>query len=190
MKLKLLFFTVLFCCFTNAQVTISNQVNIAICDVDGNGFETVDLPSYNSQFSGTVTYSFKYFSSLADAQANINVLFPQQILTGSETFYVRVENQQNEYAVGSLNITLESNCEMSVSEIKQKKIQTYPNPVRDFISVRTEENFVQAEVFSLLGTKLLSSKNEKFDISKLKADMYILKVITDKSEQSFKIIKK
>ncbi|WDF48402.1 T9SS type A sorting domain-containing protein [Chryseobacterium sp. KACC 21268] len=190
MKLKLLFLSIFFFCFAQSQISISSPVDATICVDNNSEFVSVNLMNYNSQFSDNVNFSFKYFSNLSDAQTNINSIPSLQNISGSTTFYVRVESPQDGFAIGSLNIILNDNCEMSVSEIVSGKIQIYPNPVVDFIMIKSEEKFIKADVFSLLGTKLSSSKDANVNLSKVKSGVYILKVFTDKSEKSFKIIKK
>lgn len=190
MKLKLLFLSIFFFCFTNAQIFINNTVNSEICDSGNDGFEIIDLTYYNHYFSDNANYSFRYFANLNDAQVNVFPLSPSQIISGSTTFYVRVENLQDDFAIGLLNIIFKNNCVMSVSEIVSEKIRIYPNPFIHFVHIKTEKKFIKAELFSILGERLSSSKDEIIDLSKLKSGVYILKVFTDKSKQSFKILKK
>lgn len=190
MKIKLSILLLVFSFFVNAQIIINSPVNSTICDSDNNGFETINLTIYNAQFATNPTYSFTYFISLTDAQANINPITSAYIISSSKTFYVRVANVEDGFSIGILNVTFSNDCGLSVSETRSENVQFYPNPVIDFLEIKTEGSFIKAELFSILGTKLITSNSKKIDFSKLKSGIYIVKVYTDQSAQSFKIIKK
>lgn len=183
-----------YCCFITtffcAQITITTPVNISICDSDNNGFETIKFSDYNSKFSTNPSYTFSYFLSSNNAEDNVNALNDSQNLTGSYNFFVRVESPGQNFVIGNLSILLYANCSMTVSEVSNEKIQISPNPVLDVVRIKTDSKLKNADIISLSGEKIMSSESENINLSKLTSGVYILKVFTDKSEQSFRIIKK
>lgn len=190
MKLKLLFLSIFFFCFAQSQIIISDQATISICDSDSNGYERITFSDYNNMFSTNLSYSFSYFLSKSNAENNVNPLSNTLDLTGSYSFFVRVESPGENFVLGTLTVFLYADCNMGISEVHSESIQVYPNPVADFLRIKTKSKFKSAELFSSNGERILDSTTENIDLSKVKSGFYILKVITDQSEGSFKIIKK
>lgn len=70
-------------------------------------------------------------------------------------------------------------------------ISIYPNPVKDILNFKTEQNVIKAEVYDIAG-RILSSNSvseNKIDMSELKTGNYILKLYTEKGIMNTKIIK-
>ena len=65
-------------------------------------------------------------------------------------------------------------------------LKIYPNPTKDYIYVSDEVNY---EVFSFLGTKILSGKEQQINLSNLSEGIYFLNVSQEHQSASFKIIK-
>lgn len=82
---------------------------------------------------------------------------------------------------------------LTVSDLnKNINIKIYPNPIKDFISINTDETVVGFEIYDLTGKKLNYSKtnfNNKIDVSKLSKGQYILKINTNKGQVQHKFIK-
>ncbi len=190
MRPILLFLLIFFLHFAQAQITISSPVTISICDSDSNGYETITFSDYNNMFSTNPSYSFSYFVSKSDAENNVNPFSSTLDLTGSNSFFVRVESPGENFVIGTLTIFLYADCNMGIYEVHSENIQVYPNPTEDFLRINTKSKFRRAEFLSLNGDKILDSTTENINLSKVKSGVYILKVITNQSEESFKIIKK
>ncbi len=83
-------------------------------------------------------------------------------------------------------------------KVDNNLLKIFPNPVTDYIVINTENSntkYQQVEIFDIYGRLLkkqtINSKNEKIDISSLKAGMYICKLTDDnKQTNNYKFIKK
>lgn len=72
------------------------------------------------------------------------------------------------------------------------KMNIYPNPVVDIVTIKTTDKIESAEVYSAAGQMVFSSKkvaNNQLNLSALTKGFYILKVKTDKGLQTTKLIK-
>jgi N-acetylneuraminic acid mutarotase len=79
---------------------------------------------------------------------------------------------------------------------KNSSIKTYPNPITDFLSIEcsAEEKVVEFEVFNLAGQRLLESKSNtselsKIDLSNLNSGIYLLKIKTSEGSNTLRIEK-
>ncbi|QOW10485.1 T9SS type A sorting domain-containing protein [Kaistella flava (ex Peng et al. 2021)] len=90
------------------------------------------------------------------------------------------------------NIKL-NNVELSVQSIKNKKLVTYPNPVKDILKIEIPqgEKIASIEVYNVVGQKVAQFADQKeISLYSLKSGLYIVKVLTDKeSTYTTKIIK-
>lgn len=86
-----------------------------------------------------------------------------------------------------------NNVELSTQSVKVQKLVTYPNPVKDILKVEIPqgEKIMTVEVYNAIGQKVAQFSNQKeVSLRSLKAGLYIVKVLTDKSSvYSTKIIK-
>lgn len=82
---------------------------------------------------------------------------------------------------------------LASQEVKSiDKISVYPNPVIDFVTIKSADKIESAEVYSAAGQLVFTSKNifnGKINLSSLTKGIYILKVKTDKGVQTVKIMK-
>ena len=68
-------------------------------------------------------------------------------------------------------------------------IYVYPNPTANRIYIKAD-NIKKAELFDLMGRKVLETNQDQLDLGNLNNGSFILQVTTEKnSTQSFKIIK-
>jgi aminopeptidase N len=72
-----------------------------------------------------------------------------------------------------------------------EKLELFPNPVHDFLTIKTTNNLtiLASTIYTLLGKKVLETKNTQLNLSQLKAGIYIIKVNTDSGILHQKIIK-
>jgi endonuclease I len=92
----------------------------------------------------------------------------------------------------SATITINIEATTGLSPLAaNSKIKIYPNPAEDILTIELPENF-SAELFSIIGEKLIVTKDKSIDISKLESGVYfvIIKDINNQTIQSKKIIKK
>jgi len=91
-------------------------------------------------------------------------------------------------------LEVHDNQVLSVKEDSFAKFNYYPNPVDDQLSVSSEQSLQKIKITSLSRQKVLEflpkSKNLEVSTKSLKTGMYILSVMIDGKEKSFKILKK
>lgn len=69
-------------------------------------------------------------------------------------------------------------------------IYIYPNPTADKIYISSSE-FLTAEMFNVVGQKILTTTNVNIDMSDLVSGTYALRITSiNKKSKTFKIIKK
>lgn len=71
-------------------------------------------------------------------------------------------------------------------------VEIYPNPVSDKIFIKSKTPVLSVKVYSILGKEFSStlSNGNMIDMSSLSSGLYILKLYSETSEQTFKILKK
>ncbi|MCL7752667.1 T9SS type A sorting domain-containing protein [Polaribacter sp. Z022] len=81
---------------------------------------------------------------------------------------------------------------LSTEKINSFEFNTYPNPVENNLFINSQEKIQSAEVFNLLGTKVLSLNNVQgsLDVSSLSKSIYILKLTSDKGISTKRFVKK
>lgn len=66
----------------------------------------------------------------------------------------------------------------------------YPNPVRNNLHIQSKEDILKIEVYNLLGKKLIEKENSSFiNLSNLKSNMYLVRIYSQNSSISKRIIK-
>ncbi|WP_339659542.1 M1 family aminopeptidase [uncultured Polaribacter sp.] len=75
--------------------------------------------------------------------------------------------------------------------IASEKLELFPNPVHDFLTIKPTNNLtiLTSTIYTLLGKKILETKNTQLNLSQLKAGIYIIKVDTNSGILHKKIIK-
>lgn len=82
------------------------------------------------------------------------------------------------------------NTTLSVEKkLVEKQTYIYPNPVKSHIFISSKLELKNSIIFNSLGRKLLETKQNKIDISTFSKGLYLVKIITDKSFVTKKIIK-
>ena len=79
---------------------------------------------------------------------------------------------------------------LKTNEVNVLDFKVTPNPATSFISVQSKNAINEVEIYSIIGSKLKSSKkSDQINIQDLKAGVYLLKVIfKDQSTQTTKLI--
>jgi hypothetical protein len=88
-----------------------------------------------------------------------------------------------------------TNIVLAVNDVSAKnKLNYYPNPVVDFITINNNSKIRNIEVYNISGQRLINetvnAEKGSVDMRKVPAGVYILKVNSEKDSQSLKIIKK
>ena len=84
---------------------------------------------------------------------------------------------------------------LSVEETSAEAgLQFYPNPVQDFLTIKSKNNLESYEVYSSVGQAVLrgrlESKNAQINMSDLTAGVYYVKVKTEKAVVTEKVVKR
>jgi len=76
-------------------------------------------------------------------------------------------------------------CGLATNELDIKKTQVYPNPAKDFISIKNLKSDVDLEIYDMQGklVKREKYKNSQFSIKNLSKGIYILKVPSENYSQ-------
>lgn len=90
------------------------------------------------------------------------------------------------------NIKIE-NKSLAVSDVKSPKLNFYPNPVKNVLTINNEIEVSNVTIYDLAGKSVLNqkadSKNLLLDISKLEKGIYMMRVATKNGAKTVKIIK-
>lgn len=90
------------------------------------------------------------------------------------------------------NIKIENKA-LAVSDVKSAKLNFYPNPVKNVLTINNEIKMTNVTIYDLSGKSILShrtdSKNLTLDISKLEKGNYMMRVATKNGAKTVKLIK-
>ncbi len=83
------------------------------------------------------------------------------------------------------------NCSLSVEEFENGSVNVFPNPFSDTITIRTNLVNYDVAIFDALGKQIQVQKtmDGTINTSNLSSGMYVLKVVTKTSQQTFKLVK-
>ncbi|MBB4805608.1 hypothetical protein HNP38_000880 [Chryseobacterium defluvii] len=80
---------------------------------------------------------------------------------------------------------------MNDAEAKQKETSLYPNPARDFVTIKTESKIIKVEIFDVAGRKVQANLDgDKLDVRNLAPGSYIVNIETNKGKVSEKLMKR
>lgn len=140
-------------------------------------FQNIDLPFDDDNNDGYVSFKIKTKPNLVigDTFSNLaNIYFDYNFPIVTDNYTTTIQNilglQENDFI---------------------NDIVTYPNPVKDILNFKTEDNILKIEIFDISG-RIVSSNSvseNKIDLSNLKTGNYILKLYTKKGIMNTKIIK-
>jgi len=88
------------------------------------------------------------------------------------------------------NISFTKN-NLAVIDINKTNIKTYPNPVIDFLNIKTDDIIKSVEIYAIDGKliKKIEGNNSKVDFRNYQKGSYLVKIETNKSITSQKVIK-
>ena len=82
---------------------------------------------------------------------------------------------------------------LSNSEIQQNNSTVFPNPVSDYLNIRSENEILKIQIYDLLGKNLIKTEKDNLasvNLSLLSPGVYIVKIFSDEIVESKRIIKK
>lgn len=84
-----------------------------------------------------------------------------------------------------------SKSNLAVVDINKTSIKTYPNPVVDVLNIKTDDTIKSVEIYATDGKliKKIEGNNSKIDFRNYPKGAYLVKIETDKSITSQKVIK-
>lgn len=175
----------------NAQTynNTSNQAITVYVDWNQNGYLGDEGEVYNIgkvfQVTGnTVTYQLPI-----PANANLG------------NTKMRIISSFSDYATFSCGVFSQGQAEdytltvkeaLAVSEAGNNfKSIIFPNPAKDFVTIKNEAELAKAEVIDMNGRKIMESESKTIDVSKLSSGQYIIRMkFEDGSVDTQKLIKK
>lgn len=92
----------------------------------------------------------------------------------------------------SINVVAPGALATNENYIAKPKLSVYPNPMKDILNISTADKKITEVIFYSAEGKLIKSVKENIsnvNVNDLKSGVYIVKVKTSDSEQTFKVIK-
>lgn len=89
------------------------------------------------------------------------------------------------------SVRLIKNSALSTSDFIKSKVSIYPNPVKNYFAIQTQEVIINVEIFDMLGKVVIKENNfqNKIDVSVLDKGIYVIKVKTENGIFNCRIIK-
>lgn len=97
------------------------------------------------------------------------------------------------WAIDNFNLSYSNNTVLATNEIKKEnnQIQLYPNPVMDYLTVKSDSKINKLQVYDVSGRNMGNSLNgDKVDVTNLTPGNYIINIETKEGKVSKKFIKK
>lgn len=111
-------------------------------------------------------------------------------LTEGNTYYLQLWN--NGVEEGTFDVTL-SDPALSIGEFEDNQFTYFPNPVKNTLSLRAQNEIQNVSVFNMLGQEVIRiSTNEisnEVDMSSLQTGTYFVKVTINDNTETIRIIK-
>ena len=151
--------------------------------------------SYDQSFSNT-TVAGTWYHAVVIFQSGVAKIYVNGILKGeisrpslntNNTFF-KIGNFNGfvddlkiyDRAISATEVTnlYNTGTTLSSSSFSQNNLEVglYPNPVNDILNIDTKEEILSVEVFALQGQKVLSSKENKINVSELPAGIYLVRI--------------
>ncbi|KFF13912.1 secretion protein [Chryseobacterium soli] len=163
--------------------------------VTAGNITSIDLKivvSDDDNLSAAIVKSVKSNSNPAIVSAVINDS-DELVLTplASGTSNIVISFNSNGKTVEKTLIVNATTSSLATAEVKKLEFSIYPNPVTDFLTIKTQEKVLNVSLYDASG-KLINTQfnNGQINVSMLPKGMYILKAVTDKAVYQQKVIKK
>ncbi|UWX61673.1 T9SS type A sorting domain-containing protein [Chryseobacterium oranimense] len=99
----------------------------------------------------------------------------------------------NQSAVDNINLSFVNVTTLDTNEVKSSResLSIYPNPVVDYLTVKSDSKVSKVEVYDMAGRKTNTTLNgDKVDVTHLNSGNYIINIETKEGKTSKKFIKK
>ncbi|HLU84925.1 MAG TPA: T9SS type A sorting domain-containing protein [Vicingaceae bacterium] len=117
-------------------------------------------------------------------------------VTTNTDYYVQVWSctgcRVESSATGLFTILVQDGI-LSNNEVALATVELFPNPVKNSLTINASHEISKIEVYNLLGQRMLQNSTNtletELDLAALKSGMYLVKVYSLGSEQTFKVLK-
>jgi hypothetical protein len=173
---------------SEGQCANAQTLTIAVNTVQNPMGESVQVFNEGATLENIVVSpsSVVWFATQDDAINNVNSLPLSTVLDSNATYYAVSELgecRSNPFAV-TVSITL------GIDGVVFSDLKVYPNPVRDILTIETNETITSVEIYSIQGQKLMSSNQKQIDFSSMPAGVFLVKIkSTNQTEVTQKIVK-
>ncbi len=82
-----------------------------------------------------------------------------------------------------------TNCSLSVNDVKKSILKIYPNPVKNNLTIQTDDKLIKAEIYSTTGQLVKAFFQNNANVDGLQKGNYLIKITTDKGTRTEKFIK-
>ncbi|MBW3517694.1 fibronectin type III domain-containing protein [Flavobacterium sp. NKUCC04_CG] len=133
-----------------------------------------------------------WFSSEEDAIANINSLATNMPLIDGNVYYGVILSSAGCTSL-PFAVTVKINVPLGINDFDLTKLNYYPNPVKDILTITYKETITRVEVYSLTGQRVLTmnalDNMVLVDMSRLATATYVVKIYSNNQTQFVKIVK-
>lgn len=164
----------------------NNEENISITEVTRINLSEVVSDVDNLQAG--IVKNIKFISDTSIISAEINDK-DELVITPLDKGYASVEvifNSNGKMVEKTYNI---DTTLLSVSNVEKTQLSIYPNPTSDYIHIKSNENIQEVQVLDISGKLVKTSVGNKVDIRPLNRGIYIVRIKTDKTIHTHKIMK-
>ncbi|WCM43491.1 fibronectin type III domain-containing protein [Flavobacterium sp. CBA20B-1] len=173
---------------TQVQITINSRPN-SPTGASPQTFNDTD----NAQISSLIMTqpNVVWYATYDDAMKGLNPLNQNMPLVDQTTYYAVIIGSNG---CPSLPTPIEVRILLGVNDFDLSKLNYYPNPVNDQLTITYSEVITNVEVFDLNGRLVMKNSFDKetvqLDFSRLSSGTYMLNVKTKENSQFIKIVKK
>ncbi|SNR65924.1 Por secretion system C-terminal sorting domain-containing protein [Lutibacter agarilyticus] len=179
------------------------QVEIRI--LKGSGYESGYTPIYYTDSSQKPYSGFGYKTKAAVETTSNNIKLVTEEFPGNTDYNTKefTFNSGSETSIAiymkmlDVNeirfdwVSLTNQATASVQDVFKSSLSVYPNPTKNLISVKSKDIKIESvEVFNMLGKSILKGSlvNETIDVSNLTPGVYMLKVNSETSSSTRRIV--
>ncbi len=185
---------------TSVNISISDvnenptAINLSASSISENveagriGDFTTEDPDANESFSYALLTQSDLFEIV---EGTLRTKGPMDFEESSSyTLTVQSKDQGGLSIIESFLITISDVEEIILGQIPAVKLNVYPNPAIDYISVNADSGFDKIICYDLSGVKLLEDSSDHLDVSGLVKGAYLLRIFIGEDIQTIKFIKK
>lgn len=182
----------------NVTSNVSENYEVNVHDIYG-GTQTYNLEllaaeTINSDFSMptevTVNETFSLLNLCANAtnvewNINGNILTatnaPTFAFDAAGVYEVSLTVSNNDCADTKTETIRVNNKTTGIVDVANNSINIYPNPVKDFLTIETNEK-VTTKLFTILGKNISTTTSKVIDMKNLSKGVYIVQILNEKNE--------